>query len=60
MAARRSQRPVALSAFLVVIVLSMELRPRAAPPPPLYAPFAPGPHVPQTQMEGLDRMDSIT
>ncbi|KAI0049604.1 hypothetical protein FA95DRAFT_1556699 [Auriscalpium vulgare] len=48
---------VALSAFLVVIVLSMELRPKPKPIPP---PMQNVPHIPTTQYEGLDRMDSIT
>ncbi|KAI0069064.1 hypothetical protein BV25DRAFT_1818010 [Artomyces pyxidatus] len=48
---------VALSAFLLVIVIFLELRPKAKPPPP---PVHSVPHIPQTQYEGLERMDSIT
>ncbi|KAI0320229.1 hypothetical protein OF83DRAFT_1053529 [Amylostereum chailletii] len=48
----------ALSAFLILIVISMELRPKSKSTPvpvPVHVP-----HIPQTQMEGLDKMESIT
>ncbi|EIM88265.1 uncharacterized protein STEHIDRAFT_77126 [Stereum hirsutum FP-91666 SS1] len=54
----------ALSAFLVVIILSMELRPRPKPVPPQLAQVPPTmyntQHNPQPHFEGLDKMDTMT
>jgi len=47
---------VALSAFLVVILMTMELRPKAKPIPPLR----PIPSGKQPEAEGLERMNWVT
>jgi len=49
---------LALSAFLVVIIFSLELRPRTPPPPPPIPPR--GPTDTMASGEGLDQMESAT
>ncbi|KAA1466184.1 hypothetical protein DENSPDRAFT_830937 [Dentipellis sp. KUC8613] len=50
-----------LSAFLVVIVLSMELRPKSKPaPPPNPTPSVVLPHDPQPDFEGSEKMENLT
>jgi len=53
---------VALSAFVVVIIISMELRPNlnSTPPPSNSSALQTRAHRPHTQVEGLDKMESIT
>jgi hypothetical protein len=49
---------LALSAFLLVIIVSLELRPKAPPPPPPVPPRGPTDTLPPG--EGLDRMEYAT